>query len=108
MARRLFALADGLLALVLGRALIGLGVALALMAGFKAIVLWFPAELILVVVPDRRAPVVLANKQQQIGLMTIYRDRRFWRLAPLSAVGVGTSSSLQGLWAAPWLKDVDG
>jgi MFS family permease len=37
-----FALADNLLGLVLGRALIGLGVALALMAGFKAIVLWFP------------------------------------------------------------------
>ena len=29
---------------MVGRALIGLGVALALMAGFKAIVLWFPAE----------------------------------------------------------------
>ena len=39
-----FALADSLAGLVVGRALIGLGVALALMAGFKAIVLWFPAE----------------------------------------------------------------
>ena len=39
-----FALADGLVGLMLGRALIGLGVALALMAGFKAIVLWFPPE----------------------------------------------------------------
>ena len=37
-----FALADGLLGLLIGRALLGLGVALALMAGFKAIVLWFP------------------------------------------------------------------
>ena len=40
----LFALADGLLGLVVGRALVGLGVALALMAGFKAIVVWFPPE----------------------------------------------------------------
>lgn len=29
---------------MIGRALIGLGVALALMSGFKPIVLWFPAE----------------------------------------------------------------
>jgi MFS family permease len=37
-----FALAEHFLVLLLGRALIGLGVALALMAGLKAIVLWFP------------------------------------------------------------------
>ena len=40
--------------------------------------------------------------------MAIYRDRRFWRIAPLSAIGIGTSWSLQGLWAAPWLRDVEG
>jgi MFS family permease len=151
-----FALADSLAGLVLGRALIGLGVALALMAGFKAIVLWFPAErlalvnggfvmlgalgavtatapaevivqavgwrglfavlgslsavaalLILVIVPDCRLPPT-PKTRRPISLWTIYRDRRFWRLAPLSAVGVGTSWSLQGLWAAPWLRDVDG
>jgi MFS family permease len=38
----MFALADGAWTLMLGRALIGLGVAAALMAGLKAIVLWFP------------------------------------------------------------------
>jgi MFS family permease len=37
-----FALADGVWTLLVGRALIGLGVALALIAGLKAIVLWFP------------------------------------------------------------------
>ena len=37
-----FALADGLAGLVMGPALLALGVALALMAGFKAIVVWFP------------------------------------------------------------------
>src|SRR5512145_2055099 len=46
----LFALADGVATLLVGRALIGLGVAVGLMAGLKAIVLWFP--------PDR---VALAN-----------------------------------------------
>jgi type IV secretory pathway TrbF-like protein/sugar phosphate permease len=40
----LFGAADGFLTLVLARLLIGLGVAAALMAGLKAIVLWFPKE----------------------------------------------------------------
>ena len=39
-----FALADGVWSLMLGRALIGLGVAVGLMAGLKAIVLWFPPQ----------------------------------------------------------------
>jgi MFS family permease len=152
----LFALADTLVGLLLGRALIGVGVALALMGGFKAIVLWFPAErlaltngwfvmlgalgavtatapadlliaavgwrglfailgalsalaalLIVGIVPDedrRLAP----SKCVTPTLFAIYRQRRFWRLAPLSSLGIGTSWSLQGLWAAPWLRDVDG
>jgi MFS family permease len=152
-----FALADGLLGLMVGRALIGLGVALALMAGFKAIVLWFPPDrltlangwfvmlgalgavtatapaelillvvgwrglfallaafsavaalLILVFVPDGCSNVRTAKTPQSISLWTIYTDPRFWRIAPLSALGVGTSWSLQGLWAAPWLEDVEG
>lgn len=39
-----FALADSTLALMLGRGLIGMGVAGGLMASFKAITLWFPKE----------------------------------------------------------------
>jgi MFS family permease len=39
-----FASAEGLAALMLGRALIGVGVATALMASLKAIVLWFPKD----------------------------------------------------------------
>jgi hypothetical protein len=31
---------------------------------------------------------------------------KVWRMAALSAIGIGTSWSLQGLWAAPWLRDV--
>ncbi|WP_245309985.1 MFS transporter [Bradyrhizobium jicamae] len=40
----LFAVSDNVLLLLLGRALIGLGASAALMAGLKAVVLWFPAE----------------------------------------------------------------
>jgi MFS family permease len=40
----LFAASDSFVLLLVGRALIGLGVAAALTAGLKAIVLWFPSE----------------------------------------------------------------
>jgi MFS family permease len=152
----LFAVADSVVALVAGRALIGLGVAVGLMAGLKAIVLWFPPErvalangvyimlgalgalsatgpaeavvqalgwrglfaalavasatvalLILLIVPDTK-PAHPAAASPRIGFLAIYRDPRFLRIAPLAALGVGTSFSLQGLWAAPWLADVAG
>ena len=38
----------------------------------------------------------------------VYADPRFWRIAPLSASCIGTAWALQGLWAAQWLKDVEG
>jgi MFS family permease len=156
----IFALADGLMGLIVGRAVLSLGVALALMAGFKAIVLWFPPErivlvngwyvtlgalgavtatapaelvvqslgwrglfallaglsalaalLLLLAAPECHlsSPVQRARRgTQPVGLGAIYRDFRFWRMAPLSAIGIGTSWSLQGLWAAPWLRDVAG
>ena len=65
------------------------------------------ALLVLLVVPEpsRNCPSPTAT---QPSLSAIYRDRRFWRIAPLSALGIGASWSLQGLWAAPWLRDVDG
>ncbi len=40
------------------------------------------------------------------GLLDIYTDPFFWRLAPLSALCIGGAWALQGLWSAPWLKDV--
>ena len=40
------------------------------------------------------------------GYFQIIRDRSFWRLAPLSALAVGGAWALQGLWGAPWLRDV--
>ena len=153
----IFALADGLMGLIVGRAVLSLGVALALMAGFKAIVLWFPPErivlvngwyvtlgalgavtatapaelvvqslgwrglfallaglsalaalLLLLAAPECQLRSPVRRGTQPVGLCAIYRDFRFWRLAPFSAIGIGTSWSLQGLWAAPWLRDVAG
>ncbi len=151
-----FALADGVFTLMLGRTLIGLGVAVALMAGLKAIVLWFPPErvalangwfvmlgafgaltatgpaefaiqmvgwrglfavlaalsaaaalLVLVVTPEAHGRRETAPSSK-LSLWRVYQDARFWRIAPLSATGIGSSWSLQGLWAAPWLRDVAG
>ncbi|MBX9591699.1 MAG: MFS transporter [Hyphomonadaceae bacterium] len=152
-----FALSDGLIGLVIARILISVGVATALMAGLKAIVLWFPPDrlalangwlimlgalggltatapaevvvqslgwrglfavlgalsalfalLILVAVPERAGVAAVSKPDRVVHLSSIICDPRFWRLAPLSATGVATAWSLQGLWAAPWLADVAG
>jgi predicted MFS family arabinose efflux permease len=133
----------------------GVGVSLALMAGLKGIVTWFPAERLAIangmlvmlgalgaVTATAPAEIVVAAigwrglfaalallaaatalvirlavpeappkpqaTERVATLWDVYRDRRFWRIAPLSSLGVGTAWSLQGLWAAPWLRDVAG
>jgi len=150
----LFAVSDHFLMLLVGRALIGLGVASAMTAGLKALVLWFPGDrvpllnglmvmlgalgavtatlpadllldwlswrelfgvfagltaasaiIIYFIVPEAN-PV--ASGVISVGLRKVYADPRFWRLAPLSASCIGTAWALQGLWAAQWLKDVEG
>ena len=150
-----FSAADNFWLLLAGRALIGLGVAAALTAGLKALVIWFPKErvpflnglmimlgalgavtatlpvevlladmgwrkifeisaaisaccalLIFLVVPEAPSTESAAGVSIAQGLRTVYADRRFWRLAPLSASCIGTAWALQGLWAAPWLVDV--
>jgi MFS family permease len=151
----LFATSTGLPSLLISRAMIGLGVAAALTAGLKSIVLWFPRErvallngymimlgslgavsatvpaehllawmgwrqlfeilaaatgatavLIYVVVPER--VVIPSIGSIPATLSSVFGDRRFWRIAPLSATCVGSAWSLQGLWASPWLTDVEG
>jgi MFS family permease len=151
----LFAMSTGLPSLLISRAMIGLGVAAALTAGLKSIVLWFPRErvallngymimlgslgavtattpaehllawigwrqlfeilaaatgatavLIYVVVPERA--IIPSIGSNPATLRSVFGDRRFWRISPLSATCVGSAWSLQGLWAAPWLADVEG
>ncbi len=41
------------------------------------------------------------------GFVSAVTDRRFLRVAPLSASVVGTSFAVHGLWAAQWFRDVD-
>lgn len=40
------------------------------------------------------------------GLHQIFRDVRFWRIAPLNFFMLGTVLAVQGLWAGPFLFDV--
>jgi hypothetical protein len=42
-----------------------------------------------------------------VGLRAIYTDPHFWCIAPLSAMTITASWSIQGLWAAPWLAHVE-
>ena len=151
----LFGSAHGVGALIVGRALIGFGVAGALIAGLKALALWFPKErlpffngcfvmlgalgavtatapaeelvdaigwrrlfallavatcgcaAVILVLSPKDARSSLRAQHGFASLRLIYGDRRFWRLAPLSTLCISTAWSLQGLWAATWLADVE-
>ena len=46
--------------------------------------------------------------QQLAGLLAIYRSRVFWRFAPQNTFIVGGFMAIQGLWAMPWLLNVEG
>jgi predicted MFS family arabinose efflux permease len=152
-----FALAPSAPYLMIGRALIGLGVAAGLMAGLKAHAVWVPLRylplangglvmfgglgaiaatrpvgfidsligwrgtfLVLAVISVAIAMSVfvwvprhsisderLPGRHIMRGFVDAITDRRFLRMAPLSASVVGTAFALQGLWAARWLTDVD-
>jgi MFS family permease len=45
---------------------------------------------------------------QWAGVIKVVRHARFWWLAPLGAFGMGSFMAIQGLWAVPWMMDVDG
>jgi MFS family permease len=150
-----FSLARGFAGLLIGRGLIGLGVAGAFIAGLKAIAEWFPKDrlqlingafvafgaagavtatlpvqwllacfdwrglflllglaagaislVVLLAVLDPPKRQSAPDDCRSVKIRAIYADRRFWRLAPVSALCIGSAWALQGLWAAPWLADV--
>ncbi len=152
----LFALAPNAMVLLIGRALIGLGMAGGLMAAFKAVRAWFPhekiplingclmalgtlgalcstvpVELLLVfitwrelilcvvvltlliaamiffIVPDdlqQKSPIRMDALLKSLG--HIYKEKYFWRLAPLAATTFACNMAMVGLWAGPWFTDV--
>lgn len=55
--------------------------------------------------PATLAPETL--RQQLAGLATVFRSAVFWQLAPQTMLIVGGFMALQGLWAVPWLMQVN-
>lgn len=154
-----FAIGSNLSHLVIGRALVGLGVAGGLMSAMKAIALWLPKErwalangvfmtagglgalaatlpvelalehyhwtalfwglsgltvfasaMIFFVVPERQGTTVISVSlsQQLRECGAFLADGRFWKIAPVSMMGMASGMSIQGLWAGPYLRDVGG
>lgn len=54
--------------------------------------------------PHQRPTLAEAGK----GMLRVLVDANFLRCAPLGGITMGVSMSLSGLWAGPWLADVDG
>jgi MFS family permease len=152
----LFAIGGSFWTLALARILIGIGAGSAVIAGFKAIVLWFPRErlalfngcfvmvgaigavtataptewllawigwrglfellavltalcaVVTFVVVPHSASSADVGRSSAMNLGVVFRDRKFWRLAPLSTMCISTAWALQGLWASPWMMDVEG
>ena len=152
----LFSVANTPAGLLAARLLIGVGVAAGLVAGLKAIVLWYPrdrvplangafiavgtlgavaateptewlltemdwrglfqiiaiccalvATSVLTLFPKTKRPTPSPQGGTR-GYGLVLRDGRFWRLAPLSGVSIGSAWALQGLWAGSWFSDVAG
>jgi len=66
------------------------------------------AALIYLIVPDRAWSRQDQSATHHNSSANILSNRRFWKLAPVSATCIGTTWSLQSLWAAPWLSEVEG
>ena len=153
-----FAASEGIDGLVLGRALIGTGVSVCLMAPLKAVATWYPAErhaslggwimvagglgalatttplaamltvlswraifvglaavtfisalAIFLVVPDTPPQSQREGLAKQwAGVTRVFRSPRFWWLAPMGALCMGSFMAIQGLWSVPWLMEVNG
>lgn len=60
-------------------------------------------------VPDHGAGAQRETLGQQLRtLSSIYGNRTFWRFAPQGTFIVGGFMAIQGLWAVPWLMEVNG
>ena len=64
--------------------------------------------ILLLLVPRVPGAAISTNDLGSQTYSSILTDQRFWRLAALSGVSVGSAWALQGLWAAAWMSDVAG
>ena len=62
---------------------------------------------IFLIVPDTQArPGSFA--EQWAGVMSVFRNARFWWITPIGAISAGSFMAIQGLWSVPWLMEVNG
>jgi MFS family permease len=79
-----------------------------LFAGMAALTL-VAAVAVFAAVPERAADAQRATFAAMVaGFGTIFRDGGFWRIAGVVMTGQGAFLATQGLWSAPWLRDVAG
>jgi MFS family permease len=72
-----------------------------------AVISFFGSLMLTGIVPEKRkAPKGETLGDQLKGMAAIYRDRLFWRFAPLYLATTGSTMAFQSLWAGPWLHDV--
>jgi len=64
------------------------------------------SALLIMAVPEKVAARRTTFGEQLQGMAVIYRDRLFWRFAPLYLTTTGSTMAFQSLWAGPWLHDV--
>ena len=59
-------------------------------------------------VPDTPRPKsALDWRSQFTGVRAVFAHPRFWWIAPLGGFGMGAFFAIQGLWAVPWMMEVD-
>ncbi len=80
----------------------GVFMALAIVTIAAAVLLWtlYPDA------PQQQQPESLPQQWQ--GLMQVLRSRIFWHIAPYCILSQAAFFAYQGLWIAPWLRDVAG
>jgi predicted MFS family arabinose efflux permease len=67
------------------------------------------AMLVFFVVPERDPGQTRASVRELVaGFGTIYGDPVFWRVAGVSMTAHAAFLATQGLWVAPWLRDIAG
>ena len=64
---------------------------------------------VFLVVPETRAHSRMAGwTDQWAGVRKVFGSARFWWVAPLGAIAMGSFMAIQGLWSVPWLMGVNG
>jgi len=67
------------------------------------------ALLLAVFVPGQKRDDTSGGLGEQLrGVIGVFTNPVFLRIAPFSVASVGTALAIQGLWAGPWLRDVAG